>query len=60
LSQLRVAVVRRENLAAEAGEAEGGRGTLTIENRYQATASVDLEDFMCAVVTLIFVVSITQ
>jgi hypothetical protein len=31
-----------------------GRGTSAVRSRYQATPSEDWEDFMCAVVTVIF------
>jgi hypothetical protein len=55
-SRLRVAVVRSEQLVAEAGGSLGTqrKGMSAVGSRYQATASEDWEDFMCAVVTVIF------
>jgi hypothetical protein len=55
-SQLRVAVARSEKLVAEVGDSSGtrGRGTSAVRSRYQATVSEDTEDFMCAIVTVIF------
>jgi hypothetical protein len=52
---LRVAVTRNEKLIAEAGDSSGTqkKGNVRCLSRYQATASEDLEDFMCAVVTAI-------
>jgi hypothetical protein len=43
--------VRSEKLVAEAGESSG---TSAVESRYQATASEDWEDFLCALVTVIY------
>jgi hypothetical protein len=43
--------VRSEKLVAVEPR---GRGTSTVGSRYRATAIEDREDFMCAVVTLIF------
>jgi hypothetical protein len=50
LSQLGVAVVRSEKLAAEARTVREsrGRGTSVLESRYQATAAEVIEEFMCA------------
>jgi hypothetical protein len=58
LSELRVAVVRSEKVVAEAGAVRESRErwTSVVESRYEATASVDWEYFMCALVTVIFVV----
>jgi hypothetical protein len=50
---LRVAVVRSEKLVAEAQEPRG-RKTSDVGSLYQATASEHLEEFICAVVTVIF------
>jgi hypothetical protein len=51
--------VRSEKLVAEAGDSSEprGRGISTVGSCYQATASKDSEDFMCAVITVIFGVS---
>jgi hypothetical protein len=54
-SQFKTAVVRSKVLA-EAAKSSGTRreGTSAVGSRYQATASENSEDFMCAVVTVIF------
>jgi hypothetical protein len=49
-------VVRNVKLVANAGTVlePRGRGTTAVESLYQATASEDFEDIICAVVTVIF------
>jgi hypothetical protein len=57
-SSVRVIIVRRKKLVAEAGDSSGTqrKDTSVVGSHYQTTASEDLEDFMCAIVTVIFVV----
>jgi hypothetical protein len=43
-----------ESFASQQGRGHGTRATTIVESRYQATASEAIEDFMCAVVTVIF------
>jgi hypothetical protein len=53
---LRVAVVRSEKLVAETGGSSGTqrKGNVHRWSCYQATATEDWEDFLCAVVTVIY------
>jgi hypothetical protein len=57
LDQLRVADVRREKLVAEVEESSGNPeegATSAVGSRYQGMSSKDWEDFMCAVVPVVF------
>jgi hypothetical protein len=49
-------VVRSEKLVAVAWEISGiqRKGNVSCGSHYQATASEDLEEFICTVVTVIF------
>jgi hypothetical protein len=48
--------MRSEKVVDEVRDSSGTqrKRTLTFESRYEATTSEDLEEFMCAVMTVIF------
>lgn len=55
LSELRAAAMTSEKLVAEAEDSSGTqRKGECPASRYQATASKDREDFVCAVVSVVF------
>jgi hypothetical protein len=51
---MRVAVMRSWQMRPGRVRELKGRGTSVVRNHYQATASKDSEDFMCAVAIAIF------